>query len=217
MNFANKRAQRIVGTIPPPPSRYAAPASPIGPSGAVGSGVPARKQTPVQGHRRGARQPAPKSQSSGGAHANARGFGFSSDVGGGQPNDLQQGVGSQQRPSMQAGPDRYSEIAHLFAAHALTSQTQAQSAAVEGRVTALESQVAKLTSQLKDDHMKSRQGYDRLKRRLDILERAVMRDVRQPRSPPRSPSPLPSRGGFSGWELLLFPFPFTSASSPFDA
>lgn len=197
ISFALERAQKIAGKAITPISRNVAPASPVGLSGAAGAGAPARKRQPAQGHRRAGRQLAPRSQNSGDARASERGFGVSPVPGGGQPTFPQGGVGSQLHQLAPAAPDRCVDLAHLFAAHASTVQTQAQaqSAAVDGRVAALESQVVQLTSKLDKARAKARQGYDRLKSRVDALERAMLNDARFARCLPRSPSPRQGGGG----------------------
>ena len=67
-------------------------------------------------------------------------------------------------------PDGSSDDANLFAAaYPAVVHTQTQGAALERRVSELESQVSRLTSKLHDVSAKYRQGYDRLKLRLDLL------------------------------------------------
>ena len=81
------------------------------------------------------------------------------------------------------------DYACLLAANSSIAQTQAHDAAVEKRIVALESQVLQLTSTLHDVRTKTRQGYDRLKIRVDLLEQLLIRGARSTRSPPRSASP----------------------------
>ena len=194
------------GNVPPTSSRYAPSAGPTGPTGASGAGVPARKQQPAQARRRAVRQPVPKSQNSGGILSIGQGYEASASSAGGQPAFQQGSVGSLPRSPAMVAPDTSVDFARLIATHAAI-QTQAHGAAVDGRIVALESQVSQLTSTLRDVRMKARQGYDRLKLRIDILERLVLRDPRQAWSPPRSPSPLPSGGYWSDGSYSPSPSP----------
>ena len=90
-------------------------------------------------------------------------------------------------------PDRSGDIARLIAA-ALPSSVHSQAlSAVERRVADLESQVLRLTSELHEVRLKDRQGYARLKDRLDYHETILARDPRYSRDVPRSPSPLRRR------------------------
>ena len=83
-------------------------------------------------------------------------------------------------------PNTNIDYARMLAAHSSIAQTQAHDAAVEKRTVSLESQVSLLTSTLHDVRMKVRQGYDRLKIRVDRLKRLLMRNARSTHSPPRS-------------------------------
>lgn len=192
INFAMKRAKELLGgKIPQVASRYASPAGPPGPSRRPAAGASANTQTPAQARRRATRQPVPKSRNSSGILSIGQGFEASASPSGGQATFRQGSVGSHPHPQAQGAPDRSGDYAQLFAAaYPAVVQTQTQSAALERRVSDLESQVSRLTSDLHSVRAKDRQGYDRLKLRLDLLERLVMSNPRQPRSPPRSPSPL---------------------------
>ena len=66
-------------------------------------------------------------------------------------------------------PDTNIDYACLLAANSSIAQTQAHDAAVEKRIVDLERQVSQLTSALHDVRSKPRQGYDRLKIRIDFL------------------------------------------------
>ena len=96
-------------------------------------------------------------------------------------------------PPTQVESDRSGDYAHVLAA-AFTAavQTQAENAALNRSILDLESQVSRMASELQDAKVKDRQGYDHLKLRSDILERP------QARSPPRSPSPIPSPRSYTG-------------------
>ncbi|CAI5714900.1 unnamed protein product [Peronospora farinosa] len=195
ISFAMKRAHEIMGNKRPPiNSRHASSASPSGPSRKKTAGAASHKQPPAQALQRAKRPQAPMSQSSLGNPSTGQGFGaFASQTGG--PTAFQQGSAySLPCPPAQVAPDRSGDYAHLLAAaYPAAVQSQAKSAALKRQVTDLESQVSRLTSYLRDVRARDRQGYDRLKTRLDILERLVMRDPRQARSPPRSSSPLSPR------------------------
>ena len=89
---------------------------------------------------------------------------------GGQATPQQESVGSDLHPQVSAAPDRSGDIAHLIAA-ALPSSVHSQAlSAVERRVADLESQVLRLTSELHEVRLKDRQGYARLKDRLNFHE-----------------------------------------------
>ncbi|CAI5726821.1 unnamed protein product [Peronospora effusa] len=195
ISFAMKRAHEFLGGKRPPiNSRHASSASPSGPSRKKTAGAASHKQPPAQARQRAKRPQAPTNQSSLGNPSIGQGFGaFASQTGG--PTAFQQvSACSHPCPPTQVAPDRSGDYAHLLAAaYPAAVQSQAESAALKRQVTDLESQVSRLTSDLRDVRARDRQGYDRLKTRLDILERLVMRDPRQARSPPRSPSPLSPR------------------------
>ena len=75
MNFALERARKLVGgNTPAASSRYAVSTSPLGLRGAGATGVPASKWQPVQARLHATRQPAPKSQNSGGTLSIGQGF-----------------------------------------------------------------------------------------------------------------------------------------------
>ncbi|CAI5721544.1 unnamed protein product [Peronospora effusa] len=196
ISFSMKRANDVLGGKRPPiNSRYASSfASPFGPSRKTPAGAASHKQPPAQARQRAKRPQAPTSQISLGNPSTGQGFGaFASQTGG--PTAFQQGSAcSHPCPPTQVAPDRCGNYAHLLAdAYPAAVQSQAESAALKRQVTDLESQVSRLASDLRDVRARDRQRYDRLKTRLDILERLVMRDPRQARSPPRSPSPLSPR------------------------
>ena len=192
------------GNTPPSSSRYAASASPLIVSGPGATGVTARKRQPAQARRHATRQPVPKSQNAGGTLSIGQGFKYFSSFAGGQSTILQGSVGSLQRRQGSAAHDTKIYYARLFAAHLSIAQTQAHEAAVEKWIVALESQVFQLTSTLNDVRTKARQGYDRLKIRVDLL---LMRGARSTRSPPRSSSPRTGGGHLSADSVLSTPSP----------
>ena len=91
---------------------------------------------------------------------------------------------------MRVAPDRSGELAHLLAAALPASQGLS---AAERHIRDLDGQVLRLITDLHDVRAKDRQGYERLKTRLDLLEMIMLRDPRYSRDVPRSPSPLRHR------------------------
>ncbi|CAI5707476.1 unnamed protein product [Peronospora effusa] len=164
-SFAMKRAHEIMGGKRPPiNSRHASSASPSGPSRKKTAGAASHKQSPAQARQRAKRPQAPTSQSSLGNPSIGQGFGaFASQTGG--TTAFQQGSAcSHPCPPTQVAPDRSGDYAHLIAAaYPAAVQSQAESAALKRQVTDLESQVSRLTSDLRDVRARDRQGYDRLK------------------------------------------------------
>ncbi|CAH0520273.1 unnamed protein product [Peronospora belbahrii] len=104
-------------------------------------------------------------------------FGLSS---GGPTSIQQESLHYHLNPPTQIKPDRFGNPSYLLtAAYPKFVQTQAQSSAVAKRIVNVESLVSRLTLALHDIFTKDFQGYNRLKRRVDTLERMVTRDSRK--------------------------------------
>lgn len=190
INFARQRVREIMGgTVPPVSSHYATSASPFETSEVASAGAPFHRQLPSRAHQYAGYRSVPKSQSSSGNPSIERGSDTLASRSGGQATFQQGSVDSRLHPQVQVAPDRSGELAHLFAA-ALPASVQSQAlSAAERRIADLESQVSRLTSELHEIRAKDRQGYERLKTRLDLHEKIMLRDPRYSRDVPRSPSP----------------------------
>ena len=115
MNFALEHARKLMaGNIPPAYSRYAASASPLGPSGAGANGVPACTRQLAQARWHGTRQPAPKSQNSGGTLSIGQGFEASASFAGGQSTFIKGSVGFLQYPPLNVTPNTNIEYSRIF-------------------------------------------------------------------------------------------------------
>ena len=110
------------------------------------------------------------SQSSSVNPSTERGFGAFASQTGGQTAFQQGSAYSLPCPPTQVATDRSGDYTHLLAsAYPAAVQSQAESAALKRQVADLESQVSRMTSYLRDVKAKDRQGYDRLKARLNIF------------------------------------------------
>ena len=194
INFAEKRVKEILGGyVPPVTPHYATSASPFEASEDFSVGAPSHRQQPNRVHQYGGYRSVPKSRNSLGNLSTVPKSDTLAVWSGGQATSQQGSVGSHLHPQVSAAPDRSGDIAHLIAA-ALPSSVHSQAlSAVERRVADLESQVSRQTSELKEVRLKDRQGYARLKDRLDFHETILARDPRYSRDVPRSPSPLRRR------------------------